>query len=272
MARPPPVTAAHAPSAAPSPPPSSVERALSLLEAFEDGDTALSLAELARRTGLYKSTILRLIESLERRDFMVRLEDGRYQLGAALVRLGELSKRSTRLGDQVLPVLNRLVETTGESAAFYVRNGNQRFCLFRIDSRRTVRDHIRQGDLLPLKGAPGRIFLHFDKGVEKRSADMSSLPEALRTNPARLVPVMTQGEFDPDLAAVACPVFGAGDALVGVVSLSGPANRFGAAAAAAMGERLLEECQRLTVALGGDLARFGPEAARPPPPGCGRSA
>jgi DNA-binding IclR family transcriptional regulator len=271
MARRPPVTAALVPAAASSPAPSSVERALSLLEAFEDGDTSLSLAELARRTGLYKSTILRLIESLERRDFMVRLEDGRYQLGAALVRLGELSKRSTRLGDQVLPVLNRLVETTGESAAFYVRNGNQRFCLFRIDSRRTVRDHIRQGDLLPLKGAPGRVFLHFDNRAERRSV-ASTRPASLRTNPARLVPVMTQGEFDPDLAAVACPVFGAGDALVGVVSLSGPANRFGAEAAAAMGERLLEECQRLTVALGGDLSRFGPEAARPPPPGRRRSA
>ena len=41
-----------------------VERALSVLGAFRDGDASLSLHELAARTGLYKSTILRLLVSL----------------------------------------------------------------------------------------------------------------------------------------------------------------------------------------------------------------
>jgi DNA-binding IclR family transcriptional regulator len=250
------------------PPPSaavsSVERALAVLEAFQDDDNSLTLAELARRTGLYKSTILRLIESLERRNFIMRLDNGQYQLGAALVRLGELSKRSTRLGDQVLPVLTRLADTTGESAVFYVRYGDQRFCLFRIDSRRTVRAHIRQGDLLPMRGAPGRVFLHFDRERARRPVGATHLLPTLRTSPGRLVPIMTQGEVDPDLATVACPVFGAGDRLVGVVAVSGPANRFGRDTAAAIGERVLEECRRLTVALGGDPARFGSEQAAAP--------
>ena len=42
-----------------------VDRALSLLRAFEQGEPELSLASLAQRTGLYKSTALRLIASLE---------------------------------------------------------------------------------------------------------------------------------------------------------------------------------------------------------------
>ena len=40
-----------------------VERALSILEAFGEADDELTLAELAKRTGLYKSTILRLSKS-----------------------------------------------------------------------------------------------------------------------------------------------------------------------------------------------------------------
>ena len=245
------------PTDSPPTPPSSVERALAILEAFQGDDDSLTLAELARRTGLYKSTILRLIESLERRNFILRLESGQYQLGPALVRLGELAKRSTHLADQVVPALTRLVDATGESAVFYVRYGEQRICLFRIDSRRTVRAHIRQGDLLPMKGAPGRIFLHFDRKAGRRSAGAGHLPAALRTSPARLVPIMTQGEVDPDLATVACPVFGSGDALVGVVAVSGPANRFGRETAAAIGESVLDECRRLTVALGGSLLPLG---------------
>src|ERR1700679_4033769 len=93
--------------------PSSVERALAVLEAFRNDDEALSLAELARRTGLYKSTILRLIESLTRRSVILRLDSGQYQLGPALIRLGELAKRSTKLADQVIPAHTRLVDGTG---------------------------------------------------------------------------------------------------------------------------------------------------------------
>lgn len=244
--------------------PSSVERALAVLEAFRNDDDALSLAELARRTGLYKSTILRLIESLTRRNVILRLDSGQYQLGPALIRLGELAKRSTKLADQVIPALTRLVDGTGESAAFYARHGEQRICLFHIDSRRAVRAHIRQGDLLPMKGAPGRIFLHFDRTPARRSAAAGQLPPTLRTHPGHVVPIMTQGEYDPDLATIAGPVFGTDDALVGVVAVSGPAHRFGGETAASIGASVLDECRRLTVALGGGLAPFDGAADSPP--------
>ena len=42
-----------------------VDRALTLLSAFTAGDVSLSLTELADRTRLYKSTVLRLLASLE---------------------------------------------------------------------------------------------------------------------------------------------------------------------------------------------------------------
>ena len=48
----------------------SVERALSILEAFSDGTSRLSLAELSVRTGFYRSTILRLTDSLRRFGYM----------------------------------------------------------------------------------------------------------------------------------------------------------------------------------------------------------
>jgi hypothetical protein len=39
-----------------------VERALSILGAFYDGESTLSLSKIAQRAGLYKSTTLRLID------------------------------------------------------------------------------------------------------------------------------------------------------------------------------------------------------------------
>ena len=67
-----------------------LDRAFSILFAFRPGDYALTLAELAARTGLYKSTILRLAGSLIQHRMLFRLEDGRYQIGAAPLMLGAL--------------------------------------------------------------------------------------------------------------------------------------------------------------------------------------
>ena len=57
-----------------------VDRALSLLRAFQPGDEALPLAALAQRTGLYKSTALRLLASLEHASLLLRREDGRWRI------------------------------------------------------------------------------------------------------------------------------------------------------------------------------------------------
>ena len=67
-----------------------VDRALSILDAFHEGADELSLAALARATGLYKSTILRLLATLEGRGYVLRTQAGRYRLGAAVWRLGSL--------------------------------------------------------------------------------------------------------------------------------------------------------------------------------------
>lgn len=236
----------------------SVERALTVLGAFQLDDTSLSLAELAKRTKFYKSTILRLTRSLQNAHFLVRLESGRYQLGAEVVRLGEICKRGTTLDRLIMPVLQGLVEKTGESATLYVRKGEHRFCLRRVDSRRTLRDHIREGDLIPLTvGAPGRVFLHFDPGISPPMR-RGAVPVNIRTDAAHPLPIVTRGEYDSELAAIACGVFGAQDELLGVVSLSGPINRFRRREAQAMGEILLDACRRLTAELGGNLKHYAP--------------
>jgi DNA-binding IclR family transcriptional regulator len=231
----------------------SVDRALSILGAYRPGDVALSLHELAERTGFYKSTILRLISTLERHHCIQRLDDGRYQLGSMLLHWGGMYQSSLRLEDHVMPVLRALVAKTGEGASFFTREGDVRVCLFRVDSTHTLRDHIRAGDLLPLdRGAAGRVFLMFDP----------LLPSSSRT--PKSVPVMTVGERETGIAAVAVPVFGAGGLLRGALAVSGPDNRFGAKVVPAIDRALLSHAIDLTRRLGGDPAPLqGPSASAP---------
>ena len=88
----------------------SVDKALSLLSAFRAGDASLTLAELAERSQLYKSTVLRSLASLAHAGYVQRLPDGRYALGSEIARLSAVYAASFSLDRIVLPVLQVLSE------------------------------------------------------------------------------------------------------------------------------------------------------------------
>src|SRR5215470_12149557 len=116
-----------------------VDRAFAILAAFEEADRSLTLAELGRRTGFYKSTILRLIESIERAGYIRRQDDGTYAVGASALHLGRLYQSSFDLDRFLLPVLHELARSAGETASFFVRDRDRRICLRRVEPERSVR-------------------------------------------------------------------------------------------------------------------------------------
>lgn len=195
-----------------------VERALSILEAFGERADRLSLAHLAEETGLYKSTILRLAASLERYGYLNRSEDGLYRLGPSLWRLGSIYRRGFDLGEQIRPELRRLVEATGETASFYVREGDERVCLYRENSPHAIRHHLDEGSRLPLdRGAAGHILRAFCGGEDESY-------RAIR----RAGSCVSVGERNPDVSAVAVPVLGPSKELRGALAVSGLTTRFDA--------------------------------------------
>ena len=135
-----------------------IDRACAILFAFRPDDAALTLAELAARTGLYKSTLLRLAGSLIQHRLLLRLDDGRYQLGPATFMLGALYQRSLSVGDILVPLMRELAETSGESVSFYVRDEAVRVCLHRVDSTHAVRFHVREGDVLDAASDDPRVI------------------------------------------------------------------------------------------------------------------
>jgi DNA-binding IclR family transcriptional regulator len=219
-----------------------VDRALAILAAFEPTDKALSLAELAHRTKFYKSTILRISQSLLRYGFLQRLDDGSYRIGPAPLMLGALYQRSMRLGDIMLPLMHEVADQTGESVSIYTRNGDVRVCIHRVDSKHAVRDHVREGDVLPLdRGSGGRILLAF-------SGHKGEPYETIRTEYC----YASVGERDSETAGLSVPFFGSGQALLGALTLAGPRSRIDETFIANARVLLLRIASRATTALGGD--------------------
>ncbi|WP_458095174.1 IclR family transcriptional regulator [Roseomonas sp. WA12] len=222
-----------------------VDRALVLLRAFREEDGPLGLTELSRRAGLNMTTALRLLGTLEGHGFVKRLPAGGYLLGPTLLLLGDVFRRSLRLEHHVMPALERLRAESRESAAFFVREGDQRRCVFRLDSPQLVRDVAHVGEAQPLgRGAHGRSLIALESGES--------------------LPVVTRGERLPGIAAIACPVLDAGGNVAGSIGISVPLYRFTAETEALCVPLVLREASAMTRDLGGDpapLARAAEHAA-----------
>lgn len=193
-----------------------VERAFQILDCFGVDSPALSLAELAKRTDLYKSTILRLAVSLERFGYLVREESGRFRLGPNVWRLGAAYRQSFDLARIMRPELKVLSAATNETASYYIREGNSRICLFRSEPGRAIRHSITEGASMPLeRGASGKILLAFSGKENEGDPGIRAAGYA-----------MSIGERDPEVAAVSLPIVARSGELLGAVAVSGLINRF----------------------------------------------
>jgi len=156
--------------------------------------------------------------------------------------LGALYQRSLRLGDILLPLMHEVADQTGESVSIYSRSGDVRVCIHRVDSKHAVRDHVREGDVLPLeRGSGGRILLTF--GGAKGEPY-----ETIR----REYVYASVGERDTDTAGLSVPFFGSGQVLLGALTLAGPRSRIDGTFIANARVLLLRIASRATHAFGGD--------------------
>lgn len=230
-----------------------VDRALAILDAFTEHEHTLTLAQVAARTGFYKSTILRLAASLEKRSYLIRLADGGWRLGPAASRLGAVYQSAFDLGDIVEPVLQQVVAETGETAAFHVREDDVRISLYRVESPQRIRDHVRQGEHLPLAhGAGGKVLLAF-------SGTQGAEFELIRKNMIHV----SLGDRIADLGGISAPVFGVGQQLIGALTVSVPLSRFDQVAVARFRPVVLRHAMALTRALGGKVYVYPDDRGAP---------
>jgi DNA-binding IclR family transcriptional regulator len=218
-----------------------VERAVAILSAFDEDTPVMTLAELAFRTGMYKSTIMRLLASLEHGGLVERGPDARYRIGPQSWRIGSLFACELKLENILLPIMKELSSMTAESVSFYVpllyMKPPMRMCLLRIEGPRNVRENLNVGDRLPVhKGSGGRIIRAF---TELRREDNAVRKE--RT-------YVSWGETDGEVCGIGAPVM-AHDGLAGALVLSAPTFRHDQAWANSMKPLVLKAADDATQSL-----------------------
>ncbi|TDF97289.1 IclR family transcriptional regulator [Paenibacillus piri] len=211
-----------------------VERALDILLCFTDSSD-LSLTEIAARVSLHKSTVHRLLASLEGKGFVLRdAASDKYRLG---FRIWELSANLTHDDDPaliLLPDMERLRDELDETISLYVRDGMERVRVQAVQSNQAIRRVAPIGARMPLYvGASSKILVAFaEQAVQEalmgpdwptgldRSAFLQQLAEAKTLGYATSVE-----EREPGAAAVAVPIMNGAHRLVAALAVSGPSNR-----------------------------------------------
>lgn len=257
-----------------------VERTLRVLDLFAaDPEVTWSLAELTRELGMNKTTVFRILGTLEKHGYLTRdRESRRYTLGPAALALG--SAAGGRLRQIAYPELRRLTEETGETSQLHVITGLEIVCVDKVESSQPVRVSYEIGRRGPLHaGASGKSLLAFlsdeeldeilpqlelRRYTENTVTDADQLRQDLESIRAAGY-AQTCGEMDRGVCAVSVPIWNGFGRLEAALNLSGPMERWTPERTAFYIQATQEAAARISQALGyRPSARVGAavEAAR----------
>jgi DNA-binding IclR family transcriptional regulator len=247
-----------------------VTNALRLLEEFR-GEVEIGVAELARRLGLHKNNVFRLLATLEELHYIEQNPvTGRYRLGIATLQLGQAYSRSRPLLARGPVYLEALVAATCESAHLGVLDDFEVVHVAGHSPSRLVTSAMRVGRRLPVHcTALGKVLLGcapelereaFDKQIVARDGLVPRTRKSIR-DPAKFFEhirtVAGQGfavdleECEEGMTCAAAPVYDYSGKVVAALSISAPASR---ADESALLERILPQvisaAERLSRELG----------------------
>jgi DNA-binding IclR family transcriptional regulator len=242
-----------------------VERALEILLCFTESETALSMTEIAERVNIHKSTVHRLLATLEAKRFLQRDgATGLYRLGFRLVELASLVLQDLDLVRWTAPYLQRLAVSCGETVDLAALDDDHVVYLQVIESAQRLKIAASVGQRLPLYcTATGKAFLAYlpqaqvDRIIEggltrhtaKTLATRMDLLRDLAATRQRGFAVSEQ-EFEPEINAVAAPILDAVRRPVGAIAIVGPSFRMPWTRMESLGQEILAATEAITREVG----------------------
>ena len=188
-----------------------LDKAFQILNSFDDANKSISLKELTVITQLNKSTILRICNSLIKHNFLIKNEiNGSYRLGPGSWKLGSIYNSNFKIGNEIKEILSEICEATGQSTGYWVKAGNKKVCLYRVNSKSELNHYVVEGTTFELTSATGKVLLAYTE-------DYSELKNQIDKKGY----IFTAGERLDNIASVALPVFDKKDNFKGTISVSG---------------------------------------------------
>jgi len=216
----------------------SITRACQLLMCFNKDDTRFKPSELAKLLDLDRSTVYRILLSLEKCGMVERdASTGRYSLGVALLKMGMVYLRSTNLTSIAHPLMIELAAKVKDTVNLTVLSGNQVLYIDKVDSPRSLGILTEVGSLLPLYcTGVGKTLLAYQP-ADKIDRYIDTCEFTARTKNTitsqkqfrrELKKIQQQGyaqdhrEWADEIMCFAAPIFNYREEIIAALSVSGP--------------------------------------------------
>jgi len=220
----------------------SIERAMQILNSFSSDKRELGITELSNNLKLHKSTVHRILKTLESGGFIKRSKNTkRFRLGVKLFELGCIVQNQMDVREYALPVMQELAKKTQESIDLNIIIDDKRVSIEKIESPHDIRKIIQLGQSLPLyAGGSGKALLAFlpDSDIEriikeekikklgpKTILDYNELKKHLK----KIKKDGYAASFEERIAgsaSIAAPIFDYSGKVIASLSISGPISRF----------------------------------------------
>ncbi len=219
----------------------SIQRALSLLNAFSDAQPEWGLNDLAQVVGLNKTTAYRLLSALEIEGMVARDENsGGYRLGPGAIVLGGRALRTNNLNIVSHAVLDKLAETTGETVTLEILFDRDVLIIDQVQGSHVLgaaQDMFARWPAhatstgkvllayLPVAQCEELLSAPLEKYTDNTITEMSKLQEELAQIRAQGYGTVHE-ELELGFVASAAPIFNHNGQVVAAISVGGPSVRF----------------------------------------------
>jgi DNA-binding IclR family transcriptional regulator len=241
-----------------------------LLRCFTETEGELGVMQLSRMVAMHKSTVSRLLASLQQEGFVDKNPlTGKYRLGLNLVHLASFVLDGLDLREVARPHLEKLAAHTQETINIGVLDREMCLNIESIISPRPIQHAGKLGARYPLYcTSTGRVLLS-DLPLEKRNSLLKTSPRAYTdktiTDPHDLEKIIGQvqhqgyaivhEEYQDGLSAVAAPIRDHTGNVAAALSVSGPTYRFDSNQVDTIVSLLKETAEEISTKLGGSIPK-----------------
>lgn len=212
-----------------------VVRSMDILNLFVD-HSALSFNEIVELSGIPKTSVYRMVLSLEEMGFLDKETDGKYSLGLLFLQFGHLVSERLDIRKMALPIMQRLHHEVGEAVNLIVQDGKEALYVEKLDTKQPVRLFTAIGRRSPLyAGACSRIILSFLPEDEREQylgeIELKPIASGTITDKEELLHVLEESqkmrytvsysELQDYSAAVAAPIFNHNGRIIAGISIAG---------------------------------------------------
>ena len=237
-----------------------VDRAAALLALVVESPRPRTFTSLVEELGLAKSTTSRLLQALERHRLLQRDRSGAFRAGALFAFYAARHDGPDDLVELAHPTLERLGERTGETVNLGLPRGGAVIQVAQVESRYLLGTTNWVGMSVPAHcTALGKVFYacgaltlpghELERRTPQSITSIAELQRQLEIG-ARRGWAVAKEELEPELVAIAAPVYGADGLVIAAVSVSGPTARIDERRTAQIGSLLVDETRHLSSQLG----------------------